>query len=79
MNANKRKSVVDDARIRQRFVAKCDEFKTKSLDELRTMFREDKMSSTDRRALVFIVDSMLKEQMAKSMKDLGMDNGKEEE
>ncbi len=75
---NNRKSVNDDVKIRQRFIAKCEEYKLKPLDELRTIFRESRISSTDRRALVFVVDSILKEQMAKNLKELE-DNGKEEE
>lgn len=66
----------DIDKIRARFVTKYEEFDKLPLHDeleedgvtvkvrgLRTIFREDKMSSTDKRALVTIVDRRLQQQM----------------
>lgn len=66
--------LADRAKMQARFDMKCEEFNDKSLEELRELFRNTKMSSTDRQALVKTVDMKLSAQMAETLKDIKDDN-----
>lgn len=74
------------AKIRARFDMKCEEFAklplydeleedgvTVKLRGLRTIFREDKMSSTDKQALVASVNFRMQQQMAEISKQVSED------
>jgi hypothetical protein len=60
----------DTARIKARYLAKFDEFDLLSLDELKEVHKTKKMSSTDRYALVNVVQKKLEVQIQEEQKEL---------
>ena len=59
----------DIAKIRARFNAKCEEYKDKSLEELKEIYKTVKMSSTDRTALVEVVNMKLEQESLIKLKE----------
>lgn len=71
-------SVIVFNKINARFDAKLDEFLQLSLDELKTIFNEAKMSKTDRHALVKATDILLKRQITELSKEIGKESNNKE-
>jgi len=66
--------LADRAKMQARFDMKCEEFSTKTLEELRELFRNTKMSSTDKHALIKVVDMKLSSQMVETLKEIKDDS-----
>ena len=69
-NKLSRRSVI---KINNRYRNKVEEFKSKSLEELKEMFNTNKMSSTDRQALIHVTDYLLKQRIIENSKDTELD------
>lgn len=59
----KRLSAKDRANIDARYILMLEKYKLLSLEELRNIFRETKLSSNDKKAVVFAADYLLQKQM----------------
>lgn len=66
--------ISDRAKIQARFDMKYEEFSKLELEELRRLFRETKMSSTDKHALIKVVDVKLAKQMSETLKEIKDDS-----
>ena len=60
----------DWAKKEARYNMKCEEFNKLDLDELRRLFRETKMSSTDKYALIKVVDTKLAQNATDEIKKI---------
>lgn len=67
---NKKLTKRDIANKQARFDKMCEEFKVFTVDELRIMFQEKKMSSTDRYALIQITQEKLMQEKFEKSKEL---------
>ncbi len=57
--------IQDRVKIQARYNTKFEEFKLLSLDELKKYYNENKMSSTDKQALIHAIDFLMKQIMDK--------------
>ncbi len=58
---NKKITSLDKEKIMARYNLKLEEYKTKSLDELKELFSKGGISSTDRQAIVMATDYIIKQ------------------
>ena len=59
----KRLSNIDKEFIKARYSTKLEEYKTKTIDELKDLFQKTKMSSTDRQALIGATNYLIQKEM----------------
>lgn len=53
----------DKAFIKARYTSKLEEYKTKTIDELKELFQKTKVSSTDRHALIGATNYLIQKEM----------------
>lgn len=69
MKQKRKLKEADKAKIMNRYITKCEEFKSLTLEDLKQLYNNTKMSSTDRQALIKIMDFKLKEEVAIKAKE----------
>ena len=73
---NKKLTLTDKMKIEARYLNKLNEFKTKSLDELKEVFNTKGISNTDKNACLVATNFIMKNNLMSSLPEL--ENGKEE-
>tara|TARA_R110000868_G_scaffold111290_1_gene300720 strand:+ start:4512 stop:4757 length:246 start_codon:yes stop_codon:yes gene_type:complete len=73
---NKKLTSVDIAKIDARYLNKLEEFKIKTLDELKEIFNTKGLSNTDKNACIVATNFIMKNNLIKSLPELK--DGKEE-
>ncbi len=63
--------LIDIQKKQARYDAKFEEFKLLSLEELKKYYTENKMSQTDRFALIHATDFVMKNQIVNNIKEIG--------
>jgi hypothetical protein len=61
----KRLTKKDKSLIKARYFAKVEEYKTKTIDELTDIFRNTKISATDRNAIIAATEYLMQDSMDK--------------
>ena len=73
---NKKLTLTDKMKIEARYLNKLNDFKTKSLDELKEVFNTKGISNTDKNACLVATNFIMKNNLMASLPEL--ENGKEE-
>lgn len=74
---NKKLTFLDKSKIEARYLNKLNEFKTKSLDELKEVFNSKGISNTDKNACIVATNFIMKNNLIALLPEL--ENGKEKE
>lgn len=64
----KKLTSLDKRKIENRYNSKLEEYRTKTIEELKVIFNTVKLSSTDRWALIAATDELMKKQIAETTK-----------